>query len=314
MQLAIPNSEQNADANRDRFVGCLLGLAVGDALGAPVESLPRGSFPPVRQMIGSIRRGLAPGWWTDDTALALALAHSLVECQGFDARHQMEQYCDWLSRGHLYGLDSRLFIGPTTNQALLRYRQTSDPCARIDQDARPTNGCIMRLAPVAMLYYRDSALAEFFAEQSACTTHGAAECRDAARLLARILVRALSGLEKREILFADAERFDGHKAICRLASGAYLEKNMDQIRGTSHVVDSLEAALWCFATTNSFADAVLCAVNLGDDADTTAAVCGQIAGAHYGCKGIPAEWLSVLACQSEIRRVAEQLFELALQR
>ncbi|GIW95530.1 MAG: ADP-ribosylglycohydrolase [Pirellulaceae bacterium] len=298
----------------DRFAGCLLGLAVGDALGAPVEGLPRGSFAPVRDMIGSPQRGLAPGEWTDDTALALALGHSLVLRQGFDPSDQMERYCRWLEEGHLRCADSRLFVGRTTHEALLRFRATGNPFCGSDSLETATNGCIMRLAPVAMFYFRDVQQAEFYAAESARTTHAFAACTDAARLLARMLVRALSGASRDTILLADAGYFHGVPGIMLLAEGAYLHKTPGEIRGSSNVVESLEAALWCFATTRSFEEAIVCAVNLGDDADTTAAVCGQIAGAYYGCQAIPSRWVSVLAKREAICQLAQELLHAALAR
>jgi ADP-ribosyl-[dinitrogen reductase] hydrolase len=122
-----------------------------------------------------------------------------------------------------------------------------------------------------------------------------------------MLVRALRGETKTEILTADAATFTGAAKIEAIAGGAYRNKDAAQIRGSGYVVDCLEAALWCFARTESFADAVLSAANLGDDADTTAAVCGQLAGAFYGESGIPAAWLEKLTMRAEIRALAERL-------
>jgi ADP-ribosyl-[dinitrogen reductase] hydrolase len=121
---------------------------------------------------------------------------------------------------------------------------------------------------------------ERFAADSSRTTHGAEECIDACRLLARIICRALLGRSKDEVLLGDADSFVGGERVTAIAHGSYREKPEADIHGSGYVVQSLEAALWVFARTHSFADAVLMAANLGNDADTTAAVCGQVVGAY----------------------------------
>jgi ADP-ribosyl-[dinitrogen reductase] hydrolase len=148
-----------------------------------------------------------------------------------------------------------------------------------------------------------------WAAESSRTTHGAVECVDACRLLAGILYRALDGRDKDEVLLADGETFSGAPGIVAIARGDYRGKPEDQIRGSGYVVQSLEAALWCAATTDDFASAILRAANLGDDADTTAAVCGQVAGALYGASAIPAHWLDRLAMRQEITHLADRLDE-----
>jgi len=165
----------------------------------------------------------------------------------------------------------------------------------------------MRLAPIPMYFFPDLDVVERFAGDSSRTTHGAAECIDACRLLARITCRALLGEPKDEVLLGDAETLLSGERIAAIARGAYRAKAESDIRGSGYVVQSLEAALWAFTRTESFADAILMAANLGDDADTTAAVCGQVAGAYYGEQGIPSRWLELLAHRSEISRLADDL-------
>jgi ADP-ribosyl-[dinitrogen reductase] hydrolase len=118
---------------------------------------------------------------------------------------------------------------------------------------------------------------------------------------------ALSGRSKEEILFGEAGSFHGEPKIMAIARGQYRDKAAGQIRGTGYVVESLEAALWCFYHTDTFEAAVLKAANLGDDADTTAAVCGQVAGAYYGESGFPKKWLDRLVMRQEIAELADCL-------
>ena len=291
----------------ERFRGCLLGLAVGDAVGTTLEFRRRGTFEPLTDMVGGGPFGLLPGQWTDDTSMALCLATSLVERNGFDARDQMERYCSWADRGYLSSTGKCFDIGNTVASALRRYQLDGNPYAGSRDLNSAGNGCIMRLAPIPMYFFPDLDAVERFAADSSRTTHGTEECIDACRLFARIICRALLGRPKDEVILGDAESFVSGERISAIARGAYREKSEADIRGSGYVVESLEAALWAFARTESFADAILMAANLGDDADTTAAVCGQVAGAYYGEPGIPSRWLERLALRSEITRLADQL-------
>jgi ADP-ribosylglycohydrolase len=292
---------------RDRARGSLLGLAVGDAVGTALEFRARGTFEPISDMVGGGPFELEPGQWTDDTSMALCLATSLCECRGFDAGDQMERYCRWQDAGELSSTGHCFDIGFTVADALDRFRETGEFAAGSSDPRSAGNGSLMRLAPVPIFYFPDLAQSEVNAAASSRTTHGAPECVDACRLFARMLHRALEGQPKGLILFADAEGFEGEAKIRDLARGAYREKSDAQIRGSGYVVDSLEAALSCFWRTDSFRDAVLAAANLGDDADTTAAVCGQIAGAYYGLGEIPPAWLQRLAMRELIQQLADRL-------
>ena len=291
----------------NRFRGCLLGLAVGDAVGASVEFKERGSFSPMSDMIGGGPHGLKPGQWTDDTSMALCLATSLVEQEGFDANDQMDRYCQWRGEGYLSSTGECFDIGHTTSYALDYYQATSEAIAGpIDPDTAG-NGSIMRLAPVPMFFYPEQALVERLSAESSRTTHGAPVCVDACRLLGVMILRALSAVSKDKVLSAGTElQFDTDE-ISSVATGTYRSKDQADIRGSGYVVESLEAALWCFAGTESFEAAILKSANLGDDADTTAAICGQVAGAYYGESGIPQRWRELVAMREDIRELANRL-------
>jgi ADP-ribosyl-[dinitrogen reductase] hydrolase len=293
--------------NLDRYRGCLLGMAVGDAIGTAVEFQQRGTFPPVSDMLGGGVFHLQPGQWTDDTSMGLCLATSLVEKKGFDPRDQMQRYLRWYDEGYLSSTGSCFDIGTTTRQALEHFRATGEPVSGSTSPNSAGNGSLMRLAPVAMYYAADQGLVSDYAGTSSRTTHAAVECVDACKLFAQMLVKALDGQEKAVILFETSTADLVSEKIIAIAQGAYQNKPSAQIRGSGYVVESLEAALWCFWTTGTFSEAVLAAANLGDDADTTAAICGQIAGAYYGQTGIPVSWLEKLAMRAEIATLAEKL-------
>jgi ADP-ribosyl-[dinitrogen reductase] hydrolase len=300
---------------QNRYRGCLLGLACGDAVGTAVEFMPRGTFAPVTDMTGGGPFDLQPGQWTDDTSMALCLATSLVERRTFDARDQMDRYVRWWKDGYLSSTGRFFDIGIATSGALGRYLDSHDPYAGSDDPYSAGNGSLMRLAPVPMFFYPDLAAALHYAGESSRTTHAAAQCVDACRLFAAILIKAFAGQAKEEILSGPHFTFDPAAAISpaiqAIADGEYRRKTSKAITGSGYVVRSLEAALWCFDTTGSFRDAILTAANLGDDADTTAAVCGQLAGAYYGVAGIPTAWLQQLTLRGEIESLADRLLALS---
>lgn len=299
-----------------RFRGCLLGLACGDAVGAPFEFKMRGGFPKVTDMVGGGIFGLIPGQWTDDTSMALCLASSLVEQRDFDPLDQMNRYVRWRDEGYFSSVGTCFGIGGNTWDALARFDKSNDPFSGSEDPMTAGNGCIMRLAPIPMFFHQDLEAAIYYAGESARTTHAARECIDASRLFGGMIARALAGKSKDDIL-SDHHDIDGGidslaPAIRDIAACAYRDKTEGQILGSGYVVESLEAALWCFVNTDNFEEAVLRAVNLGEDADTTAAICGQLAGAYYGEEGIPSKWLEQLRMRTEITQLAERLYELSL--
>ncbi len=297
----------------DRYKGCLLGLACGDAVGTTVEFRSRGQFALVTDMVGGGPFRLEPGQWTDDTSMALCLAESLLKCGGFDPRDQMERYVRWMQEGYLSSTGSCFDIGNTVRAALQAYLKTGEPYAGSTDPHTAGNGSLMRLAPLPMRYAHDLEQAEWLSAKSSRTTHGAQEAVDACRLFGVMLARALRGETKESVLFESVSGLHVDQplapAIAKIGVGTYRDKQMRDIRGTGYVVQSLEAALWCFYTTDTYRDAILRAVNLGDDADTTAAICGQIAGASYGMGGIPDDWLHKLAKRDFIERIAEELHQ-----
>jgi ADP-ribosyl-[dinitrogen reductase] hydrolase len=192
--------------------------------------------------------------------------------------------------------------------ALRRYQATAEPFSGSTDPRSAGNGSLMRLAPVPMFYHPDRARIRHYCGESSRTTHGAQECIDACRLFGAMLAGAFDGAAKAEILFSHDAADIQSAAVQAIARGAYRDKTADAVSGSGYVVHCLEAALWCFLTTDSFAAAILQAANLGDDADTTAAVCGQIAGAYYGESGIAAQWLARLAMREEIASLADRLY------
>jgi ADP-ribosyl-[dinitrogen reductase] hydrolase len=290
----------------DRYRGALLGLACGDAVGTTVEFMPRGSFAPVTDMVGGGPFSLAPGRWTDDTSMALCLAESLAHTGRCDPADQMARYANWHEWGYWSSTGICFDIGMTTKGAIHQFRQTGEALSGPADPATAGNGSLMRLAPIALRFGHDERLVQDMAALSSRTTHGATECLDACRVFAVALSRALNGMTKEKVLDLGGLALDSAR-IRAIAAADHGAKRADQIKGSGYVVDSLEAALWCYARHNDFREAVLEAVNLGDDADTTAAIVGQIAGATYGMAGIPPSWLARLHLAQEITHLADAL-------
>ncbi len=297
----------------DRYRGSLLGLASGDALGTTLEFRPPGSFVTIDEIVGGGPFGLRPGQWTDDTSMALCLAESLIECREFDPEDQLRRYVSWWRDGHLSCTGSCFDIGNTTRSALAEFERTGRPAGQASAYSAG-NGSIMRLAPVPMFYANDMNAAAEYAAQSSATTHAALESVGACRYYAALLVRALKGANKSEIMETPPRFYPAigelPDRVAYIANGSFKGRNPPDIRGTGYVIDSLEAALWAFHHSDNFADGARLAVNLGDDADTTGAVYGQIAGAYYGESGIPEHWRDTLAMGETIIDFATQLYEL----
>ena len=295
----------------DRARGALLGLACGDAVGTTVEFLRRGTFARVTDMVGGGPFRLKPGQWTDDTSMALCLAESLVECERFDPVDQMNRYVDWFRRGHLSSTGVCFDIGNTTRRALADFVRTGDPFSGPTGPDTAGNGSIMRLVPVVLAFFPDRQRVRHFSGESSRTTHGAAEAVTSCQILGEILAALLSGDTKESALLSAQPPSSASPRLEDIVAGSYRSKVDREVRGTGYVVDCLEAALWCFWSSDSFEEAILLATNLGDDADTTAAVCGQLAGAHWGDEAIPKSWLEKLAMRDSIQTYADKLLAAA---
>lgn len=285
----------------DTLKGCMYGLAIGDALGAPVEFKFPGEFAPVTIYRSGGPHSLNAGEWTDDTSMALALADSLA--RGWDTKDQLTRYLDWFQNG-AYSVNGRCFdIGNTTRHALMEFERTGRLVAEAD-DASSGNGSIMRLAPVVIAYHREFSVMDM-AGRSSETTHASKMCKSACEYLAGILNGLFYGQDLETALTWEGVEWSPH--IRKVAEGSYKTGNVE---GSGWVVKSLEAAIWACWSSTSFEEAVLKAVNLGDDADTTGAVAGQIAGAQYGYKAIPQHLIDGLARKDMIDKYLDPLLKL----
>ena len=275
---------------KDRLLGSFLGLAIGDAVGTTVEFRARDTFEPVTDMVGKGPFNLPAGYFTDDTSMALCLAESLIEYPLLDRNDLLSRFSKWYREG-VNSPTGRCFdIGTTTRSAIVNWEKAGSVLNNTGPwDAG--NGSIMRLAPAVIKYHDDRDRAIATAIMQGETTHGSVEACDSCDLLARVLLTAYVTDDKNAVLNVDTQDgwADNVKNILKT-----LDVSRDEVKSSGYVIHTLHAAMWCFKNTDNFRDAILLATNLGEDADTVAAVTGQIAGAFYGMSGIPIMWLDKL--------------------
>ena len=300
------------EAVRNRLKGMFFGLMVGDALGTTLEFKDRDTYEHITDMVGGGPFNLQPGEWTDDTSMALALAQTLIDHgeDGWDKLDKIEllkNFTRWYRKGEFSHRGHCFDIGTTTAQAITKFikSQGTDDDPASDDPFSSGNGAIMRLAPVVVWAHAhpapvDSGLPEHgirdyamhLANQQSETTHKSVECLRIARIMARNITYLVNGNKIEHIGYM---------------SGVSIPESRDEVKSTGYVTDTWQAAWWCASQTDNFRDALLLAVNLGDDADTVGAVTGQVAGAMYGYDAIPTEWLDVLAWKDQLEKIFNQL-------
>ncbi|CAF1146422.1 unnamed protein product [Adineta steineri] len=343
IKIVRPSSKPNNPEVLDRIKGSLVGLAVGDALGASVEFRPRQYLleHPVHDMKSGGTWGLDAGQWTDDTSMALCLASSLISRNDFDPYDQMVRYKWWHKHGYLSSTGQCFDIGNATRASIEEFYRRQNELKRkykihtdleVDQlspellkkekfdvycsrQGVAGNGALMRLAPVPLFFYQVPPLAVELSGRSGRLTHGDDVAIDACRYYGALIVAAVRGESKEKLLdeyfYDDHQVWFGtyplHETIVNIARGSFKKRRGydDGIRGKGHIVWTLEAALWAFWSTESFDAGALAAVNLGDDTDTTAAIYGQLAGAFYGYQNISPKWRSILYARDLITCIAE---------
>lgn len=316
----------------NRSKGCLMGLAVGDAVGTTLEFKER-DYENITDMVGGGPFQLEPGQWTDDTSMALCLGYALLDGHNVNnvsdslkwSEAQLNNYVDWYKNGYCSSNGYCFDIGGTTRIALQNFIR--DGILRNnDHFLDSGNGSLMRLAPIP-IYYNANNVEEFTtlvyaSDLSSSTTHASELCRQSCIAFSVLLNRAINGPVELDGIEPDVAKnkikllnfppalWDGlvtNNLVLDIMNGSYQNKTRDKISSSGYVIDSLEAALWCFWKTDNFRDAILLAANLGDDADTVAAITGQIAGAFYGLDGIPDEWVQKITDKDEILQLAEDL-------
>jgi ADP-ribosyl-[dinitrogen reductase] hydrolase len=310
-----PRAMDAARELRERFQGALTGLAVGDALAANTQFRKPGSFAAVGDILGGGPFDLPRGAWTDDTAMALTLAESLLASDGFDAHDQVARYTRWQREGHNTATGQCVGISANVARALSVAQYKRQPYAGSHDPEQREKDPLSRVAPVVMYFFADAAAAIAQSAEAARITAQAPAVLDCVRLFAAMIHQALSGREKPDILqppLAMWTSANTRPEVLALHAGSYQRKAALDITGGGHVVQALEAAMWAFSSAANFREGALLAANLGRDSDVVCAVYGQLAGAHFGVSAIPGIWRNSLMKHELVTETADQLLARAL--
>jgi len=312
------NIDNTDDINR--FRGALLGCAIGDALGTTLEFKSPGTFKPIVDIIGGGPFNLKAGEWTDDTSMMYCLAHSLVRTKKCDLNDQMELYCRWWLDG-VFSVNGKCFdIGMTVRSALTKFKQSGNPLSGDTDPMSAGNGSLMRLVPIPIRYYDSFPETIENSALSSKTTHGAIEAVDACRYFGGLLWGALHGESKSVLLngiYSPIKGYWEENPLCEsvsdlILSEKYKTKTAVEVRGSGYVMHTLEAVLWAFSNSSDFVTGALKVVNLGEDSDTTGAIYGQLAGAFYGERVLPFNWIKKIKEAHVFYLKAEELKDIVI--
>ena len=294
--------------NRNKFRGALVALACGDVLGANYEFIERHNMPPVDEEFLDSRR-FTRGAWTDDTSQALCLATSLLE-KGFDLKDQMDRYVQWYKTGYLSSVEGKcLDIGNQTIKVLDFYIQDKSTLGEITiHESYAGNGSVMRLIPVPLYYFPNLEKIKHYSSLSSTTTHSSNRCKQTCELMGEIAFNLLKGLPLEEA-FTISSTFSEPEVQNLTNPSFYRNKSLDEIFSSGFVVTTLETSLYCLLKTMSLKDAIMMAASLGHDADTIAAVTGQLGGAYYGYDSIPDAWLRDIKSLPLLLEIADKLYD-----
>lgn len=301
-------------ARQSGILGGLWGVAVGDALGVPVEFCSRENLDrnPITDLRGYGTHNQPLGTWSDDTSLTLCTVDTLLHA-GEDYQALGQSFVQWLD-AEVWTPRGRVFdIGNTTAHAIRRLARGVPPLeAGRDDELSNGNGSLMRILPVAIWFAgRRTADAIGAAHRFSALTHRHPRSQVGCALFCLIAQRLLAGVDAASAIdeaWKDASAYYGAApfasellAYSRIVPAGDLRKRkVREIRGSGYVVDALEASLWCLLNSKSFDEAVLRAVNLGDDTDTTGAITGALAGIRHGLQAVPANWRSNLARHDDL--------------
>jgi ADP-ribosyl-[dinitrogen reductase] hydrolase len=300
----------DSETLRDRYRGVLLGKAVGDALGATVEFMSRDAiqlrYGTLRDIVGGGWLSLPKGEVTDDTQMALCIANSIVECKGFDADDISDRFVAWYR-------SNPPDIGNTTRHALSQLANGVhwiEAGQNTHEAMRPndaSNGSVMRCAPVALLNRLDPDSNARQSIDSSRITHANPLCTEGCVVLNAAIATLLNEPHADPVAVGMAVATSD---LMRESLGGVSEQQADTLNAGGYVLSTLQSAFWAVTTHDSFEEAVVAAVNLGQDADTTGAVAGALAGARWGASEIPDRWLDVLIARDELVTLADSIFAL----
>jgi ADP-ribosylglycohydrolase len=313
--MQAPEVMDAARTLRERFQGALVGLATGDALAAATQFRKPGTFAAVGDLLGGGPFDQPRGAWTDDTAMALLLAESLLEREGFDGHDQVQRFARWQREGYGSATDQCVGISASVARALATAQYKRQPFAGSHDPEQQDKDPLSRVAPVIMYFFADAASAVAKASEAARVTAQAPMVLDCVRLFAAMVHLALAGRDKPAVLRPPPELWrtpNTRPEVLALYDGAYEHREPPEITGGGGILQALEAAMWAFHRSETFREGALLAANLGRDSDVVAATYGQMAGAYHGVSAIPGIWRNSLIKQEVLINSADRLLTHAL--
>ena len=297
----------------------IMGFAVGDALGVPVEFLNRDLLQrnPIKEMVGYGSHKVPEGTWSDDTSLMIATMDSIRENGDVNFDDIMYKFTEWVNYAKYTATDELFDIGISTRKAILNFKrgEKAIKCGTkgINENG---NGSLMRILPfVYYLKFSDFSEEErtTLINQASALTHAHEISKLGCKIYADYVTLLLDGVDKvkaldllKEIDYNKYYSNDSVKVYQRILKGDLKSLNIDQIRSSGYVVDSLEASLWCTVKNNNYEDAVVAAINLGEDTDTIGAITGSLNGIIYGKNNIPERWLNKLKKNDYLEELSNQ--------
>ena len=298
--------------NTKQSVSGILGLCIGDALGVPVEFTSRAerAKSPVTSMLGYGTWDVPAGTWSDDSSLTFCLAESL--CKGFSLDDIAESFYSWYHKGVWTATGEVFDIGNTTFLAIADFKRGVPPLqAGGTSENSNGNGSLMRILPMAYCYQKLNFLELITrTHRVSCITHAHLRSQMACGIYVSIAISLLEGekpqsayekgLERIKPIYSQLEYSVEISHFNKIFSGQIGKLSIDEIQSGGYVIHTLEASLWCLLNSSSYSEAVLKAVNLGEDTDTTAAVTGGLAGIYYGIDNIPKQWIEQIARKQDI--------------
>jgi ADP-ribosyl-[dinitrogen reductase] hydrolase len=297
----------------------IFGISVGDAFGVPFEFLSRSQ---VQERISSTMVGFGthdqpPGTWSDDTSLTLGLMNGLS--QGYDLKKIMDNYLDWLENAAFTAGNVTFDVGLTTRRAILNYKDGNEPllCGESGEYSNG-NGSLMRISPLPFyLFEKNIDERRRISFEISGLTHGHIRSKIACWLMVEILTNIIRGSQKKDavdVAFASVGNwvkdscFNSEWSNFHRCNSGIIDIPEDSIKSTTFVIDSLEASLWSFLRANTFEDAIISAVSLGEDTDTVGSITGSLAGLFYGFQNIPYSWYNELKGKEIIEKQIKQFY------
>lgn len=301
----------------------IMGLIVGDALGVPVEFTKREYLDkyPIKTMIGYGTYHQAPGSFSDDSSLNLATIDSFINYPEINYDDLMERFANWYYDGKYTPNNISFDIGNTTLESIEKYKNGEDPlnCGG-DGERNNGNGSLMRILPLVYIIGPKNKLEKEDVEKIyklSSLTHKHIRTKIACHIYCQIAVKLLNKMELNKAIsegiddtvkyYSNNKEFQEEKKYFkRIIDKTIFNTEINNIKSSGYVIDTLEAAIWSLVNTNSYKDALLKSVNLGEDTDTVAAVTGGLAGIYYGYSNIPTEWVDTIKRKDEILNLLER--------